>query len=60
MKKKIIRVVIVLIVVITLVYLYLVFAVNAKQKELQEFKNKIEQDSIEYNSKKGDNDKPIH
>ena len=60
MKKTIIKVAIVLGLIIALVYLYLVLAVNTKQKEFEEFKKKIEQDSIDYNSKKGDSNKVIH
>lgn len=54
MKKIIIKVAIGLVVVVGLVYLYLVLAVNTKIKEQQEFKKKIEQDSIDYHSKKAD------
>lgn len=57
MKKIIIKVAIALVVVVGLVYLYLVLAVNTKIKEQQEFKKKIEQNSIDYHSKKADSNR---
>lgn len=43
-----------LVVIVALVYLYLVLAVNTDIKEQKEFKKMIEQDSIDYHSKKID------
>jgi len=46
------KIIIGVVIIAGLIYLYLVLAVNTKKKELQEFKKKIESDSVSYQSNK--------
>lgn len=60
MKKIIFKIILVLLIIVALVYLYLTLAVNDKIEEHEEYKNKVKQDSIEYNSKKVESHQKTH